>query len=72
MQFSKYKWNCHRKGEETRARILEELRKNPRVSVKELSQLCGRCERQVRRQLSTIRQQGLGGFFFEASPICHN
>jgi hypothetical protein len=69
MEFSTENWNSHRKGQQTRARIREELLRNPNLSISELSRLCGRCERQIKRQLSNIRLEENLEKYFEPVPI---
>ena len=55
MEFNPDRWANHRKGQRTRERIKAELAKNPYLSIAELARLCDRCERQIQRQLATIR-----------------
>ena len=72
MEFNPEFWNNHRKGQQTRAKILAELQKNPYLTVAELSSRVGRCERQIRRQLSNLRIEGRGEKIFSRSHICEN
>jgi hypothetical protein len=69
MEFSTENWNSHCKGQQTRARIREDLLRNPDLSISDLSRLCGRCERQIKRQLSNIRLEENLGKYFEPVPI---
>jgi predicted ArsR family transcriptional regulator len=68
MEFNPEYWANHRKGEKTRAEILALIACNPNLSIREISQHTGKCDRQVRRQLSQlvienkVRREGNGYF----------
>jgi predicted HTH transcriptional regulator len=59
MEFSPETWASHRKGRGTRAKILAALAENPDLSIAELSAQIGKCDRQIRRQLSTLVSEGV-------------
>lgn len=58
MEFSYHYWNSHRKGQETRDKILDCIRRNPGIGKREISQQIGRSLRQTQRQLSHLFWQG--------------
>lgn len=58
MEFSTETWANHRKGRSTRAEILKAIEENPDYSIAELSERIGKCDRQIRRQLSALVTEG--------------
>lgn len=51
-------WNSHRKGAQTRAKILAILAENPSATVEELATRVGVGKRQIQRQMSNLRAVG--------------
>jgi predicted ArsR family transcriptional regulator len=68
MDFNPEHWANHRRGEKTRAEILALIVCTPNLSIQEISQHTGKCDRQIRRQLSQlvienkVRREGNGYF----------
>jgi predicted ArsR family transcriptional regulator len=73
MEFSTEYWASHRRGAEKRGIILRHLQQNPEATVVELMEICQLSSWQVRRHLSTLRQDGripVGKILSGNSYIC--
>jgi predicted ArsR family transcriptional regulator len=68
VEFSQEHWASHRRGKRTREEILSLIISNPNLSSQEISEKVGKCDRQIRRQLSQlmiegqVRKEGKGYF----------
>ncbi len=58
MEFSTSKWASHRKGEQTRQKIVEAINGKKLESIPEIATYIGRCERQTRRQIKVLIREG--------------
>jgi hypothetical protein len=59
MEFSPEHWKSHDRGKKTRLRLLEYLDDNPKASISEISSNLGRSRRQVERQISRLKEEGI-------------
>jgi DNA-binding Lrp family transcriptional regulator len=59
MEFSPEHWKSHDKGKKTRLQLLEYLDDNPKASTAEIAHNLGRSPRQVARQLSRLKEEGI-------------
>ncbi|MEA5469033.1 winged helix-turn-helix domain-containing protein [Spirulina sp. 06S082] len=59
MEFSPEHWKSHDQGKKTRLRLLEYLDDNPKASTAEIAHNLGRSPRQVKRQLSRLKEEGI-------------
>lgn len=59
MDFNTSLWRSHRKGDRTRAKILELKQQNPNISLAELALATGVNKQQIKRQISRLYADGL-------------
>ncbi|WP_204106728.1 MULTISPECIES: winged helix-turn-helix domain-containing protein [Spirulina sp. CCY15215] len=59
MEFSPEHWKSHDQGKKTRLRLLEYLDDNPKASTAEIAHNLGRSPRQIKRQLSRLKEEGI-------------
>ncbi|MEM9539764.1 MAG: winged helix-turn-helix domain-containing protein [Cyanobacteria bacterium P01_E01_bin.42] len=59
MEFSPEHWKSHDRGKKTRLRLLEYLDDHPKASISEIATNLGRSRRQVERQISRLKEEGI-------------
>lgn len=59
MEFSPEHWKSHDQGKKTRLRLLEYLDDHPKASISEIATNLGRSRRQVERQISRLKEEGI-------------
>jgi predicted ArsR family transcriptional regulator len=64
MEFSSQWWPSHRKGFETRVKIIAQIKRKPGISLEEISQKIKRSPRQTKRHLTNLF---LEGFIYKKS-----
>lgn len=59
MEFSTEYWKSHRKGQQTRERIIELLSTGSKMTTEEISHQIGRSNRQTERHLKRLFAEGM-------------
>ena len=72
MEFSPEHWKSHDQGKTTRLRLLEYLDDNPQASTPEIAHNLKRSPRQVQRQLSRLKEEGILRYDHRKWLIAHN